>query len=667
MSRFLFILLFPVLILRAEKPFTVKYDLTPYAVDLIKSWDDFNQFPYDRHFAWEGESFTWGIYQQSTMSKIYTNATKAELEKKLNKIFPDLGFDLNKLQYELKINSFTSRNTSQSYTVGVTLKLTSEENVHRFIDWINDYHSNVSSNPFNGSISTPNVSAKFTVIRIPVESVRNKGLDFFPSANTSDILKFKNKEFEGFVGKIKKEFGESSVTQYLCRAVSGKTMVIRDVQKETFPETYNFIGENIETTHFDEKEQKWVKGVELKNISGVHPEFGEPRDFGTIIELTPQVEPDGVTVSLDLKPQFLQHLGWTLFSKEEDIRMPVIQTLNVETRITSKVGFTVPVSVSYYRDREKNLQKVVQPGEGKPLVKNCQIIYVSLDTAVDKKHFEMKDSDLTFYMTPLGNIAKNNLENLIGKDNNPSEKVKQLLIELGMTFGDGTFLHYNNDLSVVTTLNKVSEVKKLIKFLPKPVSSHKYEHEYYGYNNDLYASNMIIELDQKLAEEIGVSDRKDLLVMSKINKLLNLDFSRKGAEIVSLSSYNGQNGNTSVVSDNLEVYNPEGIEYKSNNGKLFTLPNFGDPTLLGNIFENTVQLDPDGRIIESEIKLISTNLLDWKSFKSTRTNALLSEQSLDTRIKGQIGFPIVNSFEVKNGKVRINLTNYVLGSLKGGR
>ena len=666
MSRFLFILLFPVLMLRAEKPFTVKYELTPYAVDLIKSWGDFNQFPFERHFAWEGESFALGIYQQATMSKTYAQVTKVELEKKLNKILPDLGFDLNKLQYELKVNSFTSRNTSQSYTVGVTLKLTSEESVHRFIDWINDYHINVSSNPFNGRITIPNVSAKFTILRIPVEAVRKKGLDFFPSVNTSEILKFKNNEFAAFVEKIKKEFGETSVSEYLCRAVSCKTMVFRDVQMETFPETYSFIGENIETTIFNEKEQKWVKGVELKNISGVNPEFGEPRDLGTIIELTPQVEPDGVTVSLDLKPHFVQHLGWTLFSKAEDIRMPVIQTLNVETRLTSKVGLTVPISISYNRDRQKNLLKAVQPGEGKSLIKTCQIIYVSLDTNDDKKHFEMKDADLTFYMTPLGNIAKNNLENLIGKDKNPSEKVKQLLVELGMNFGDGTFLHYNNDLSVVTTLNKVSEVRKLIKFLPKTTSSLKYEYDAYNYYNDFYASNMTIELDQKLAKEIGISDRKDLLVMSKINKLLNLDFSRKGAEIVCLSSYVGQNGNTSVVLDNLEVYNPESIEYKSNNGKLYTLPNFGDPKLLGHTFENTVQLDPDGRTIESEIKLVNTNLLDWKSFKSFRTSALLSEKSLDTRIKGQIGFPIVNSFEVKNGKIRINLTIYVLDSLKGG-
>ena len=128
-------------------------------------------------------------------------------------------------------------------------------------------------------------------------------------------------------------------------AVSGKTAIIRIVDERYFPES------------FEPPEVSEITAI------GSAPIYGEPRDVGIVLEVTPTVEPDGYTLSLDLRPQVLEFEGYdTAFNSEilftigglaggddgvQVGRMPVVYSMplltarTVETRVTIWDGETI--------------------------------------------------------------------------------------------------------------------------------------------------------------------------------------------------------------------------------------------------------------------------------------------------------------------------------------
>ncbi|MCM8542348.1 MAG: hypothetical protein NE328_18910 [Lentisphaeraceae bacterium] len=663
MFRLFLFLFIPLIALKAEDVSTVRYELSPFAVDLILNWEDMSKFPYKRHFMWENEPFNFSNFNQARMRKGYSRFKKPALKEALTRVLAKVGLSDKNSHFDISYHELDPRLGEGYYLYDISLLLTTSEKVHIFFEWVNSYHHNVKGNTFSNSYRSPVVSAKYTILSMPVELVRKKGLDFFPGGDSKSSFGKSNEEFNDTLKELKKEKGVSVVGEYLCRAVSGKTMVIRDVKSYLYPEYYFYIGEKVTGRHFDEKTQKWTATQQLVNISGIGPAFGEPRDVGNVIEFTPQVEPNGRYVSIDLKMNFLKHLGWTEYDDQEDIRMPVLQSLSTETRLTSVIGETRPISVLYYKNRTENFKQSVREEDLKnEILDKCILVYVSLETVKKGSALQSNDDEWTFYMTPVGSLAKSAFANLPGNDKKADEKVKALLIDMGMKFSEGSFLHYNPDYSVVTTFNKVSEVKKLLNFLPKKVVNRTRTYDWY--EDNMIASNLVLEITNETAANIGIENKSDILQPNVLKKLLTLPFDGKGSSIVSVSSFTGMNGNTSYTRDAIEMYSPESFEYEKAGGKPLYMPNFGDPTDLGNTVEKTAQMDPDGRTVELEIKLNSTDVTGWLEFKKKKTAAILKEKTTDTRVVGKMGETLLNSYEAANGRITINLSIYKFNYLE---
>jgi general secretion pathway protein D len=96
------------------------------------------------------------------------------------------------------------------------------------------------------------------------------------------------------------------------------------------------------------------------------PEFGEPTELGVRLTVTPTVDPDRYTITLDMVPVVQTHVGWTDYSYEQItssgtvqniLRMPIIEARTVETQLTIYDGETVVLggimrdNTSYIDDR----------------------------------------------------------------------------------------------------------------------------------------------------------------------------------------------------------------------------------------------------------------------------------------------------------------------------
>jgi type II secretory pathway component GspD/PulD (secretin) len=98
--------------------------------------------------------------------------------------------------------------------------------------------------------------------------------------------------FQGLVRALEQESTSDTLSAPQVTAVSGKTAIIRVVDERYFPESFE------------------APEIGTDELVGSAPTYGEPRDIGIVLEVTPTVEPDGYTISLDLRPQVLEFLGY---------------------------------------------------------------------------------------------------------------------------------------------------------------------------------------------------------------------------------------------------------------------------------------------------------------------------------------------------------------------
>ena len=654
MHRLILLLFLPIWAIKAENISTVKYELSPFAVDLIVNWKDLEKFPYKRHFLWEQGTYDFRNFHQGTMTKTFSDIGEQTLTESIKNVLSSLNAEDKQTSFKLRRHELRSRRTGEFLVTGYNFHLTASDKVHSFFHWINNYFTNTLANPFTQRVYNPVISAKFTVVTLPAELARSKGMDFFPSAK--ELLKTQrdNKSFQKFLGNLLKEDGVALEAEYLCRAVSGKTMVTRDVKEFHFPELYDFFGKVGNTREFNEKTQKWHPSAELIEVHGIQPLMGEPRDVGNVIEVTPQVEPDGRTVSLDIKLGLLRHLGWTDFNKAEDIRMPLLQAMATETRMATLIGETRPVSLMYYSSRQNNIKNSVRKEDlVNKSIDKCAIVYVSIESKKQNNQYDIADDEWSFYMTPVGSLAKNSFSNLTKKNEQVSEKVKELLTDMGVKFQKGSLFHYDPEYSVVSTFNKASEIKKLISFLPK--NPNFVEKNIYHETCNVYASHIVLSLSKTYAEKIGLHDKSDLMRASVLRKVLKGPFDGKDSVIQGISTLVTQNGNTAINRDVIELYYPESFDYQKSADKTLMLPNFGEPRDIGFVLEYTPQIDPNYKEFESEQRDQRVDLTGWMNLRNQKTSAIVKASSLDTRLKGFIGHPYVNSYEVNNNRVIINL------------
>ncbi|MFO7821857.1 MAG: type II and III secretion system protein, partial [Lentisphaeria bacterium] len=169
---------------------------------------------------------------------------------------------------------------------------------------------------------------------------------------------------------------------------SGNTAIIRMVQERYFPESWDnpeldsSTGDNDSTT----------------SLTPPAPEFGAPRDIGVILEVTPQVESDGYTIGLDLRPQVLEFLGYdTSFNTVANVgggdvefkyNMPIIAARTIQTKIilydgeTVVLGGMIKEQVKSFNDKIPILGDIPLLGrlfknEGESVVKRNLLIFVT--------------------------------------------------------------------------------------------------------------------------------------------------------------------------------------------------------------------------------------------------------------------------------------------------
>ncbi|MEA2013559.1 MAG: hypothetical protein U9O87_10885 [Verrucomicrobiota bacterium] len=121
--------------------------------------------------------------------------------------------------------------------------------------------------------------------------------------------------------------------------VSGNTAILRMVEERYFPESWT------------EPELTPASDTEGASFTPSIPEFGEARDIGVVLEVTPTVGPDGYTIELNLRPQVMEFKGYDIElnykmvvdGEEIDAKaqMPIIEARTIETTVNCWDGETV--------------------------------------------------------------------------------------------------------------------------------------------------------------------------------------------------------------------------------------------------------------------------------------------------------------------------------------
>ena len=135
---------------------------------------------------------------------------------------------------------------------------------------------------------------------------------------------------------------------------NGNTAILRVVTERYFPESW------------EQAEVTLVGGgpsgdgqIAIPEVTPSTPNFGDPTDIGVVLEVTPQVDPDGVSIEIELKPQVVEFVGLdTTFNSpiqilgvflginvvsESRYDMPILSSRSVDTRIKMWDGESVVI------------------------------------------------------------------------------------------------------------------------------------------------------------------------------------------------------------------------------------------------------------------------------------------------------------------------------------
>jgi len=120
-------------------------------------------------------------------------------------------------------------------------------------------------------------------------------------------------------------------------ATSGSPALIRMVREEYFPDSWTSPQANIVGNAF--------------SYTPAYPEFGSARDIGIRLSVTPTVNPNNYTITLELRPEVTDFTGWTVYryvmllgnlgTTQADIKMAEISRRDVTTNVVIYDGETV--------------------------------------------------------------------------------------------------------------------------------------------------------------------------------------------------------------------------------------------------------------------------------------------------------------------------------------
>ena len=86
---------------------------------------------------------------------------------------------------------------------------------------------------------------------------------------------------------------------------NGNTAVLRVVTERYFPESW----EAAEITLVGGGAGANGSQIAIPEITPSSPNYGDPTDLGVVLEVTPQVDPDGVSIEIELKPQVVEFVA----------------------------------------------------------------------------------------------------------------------------------------------------------------------------------------------------------------------------------------------------------------------------------------------------------------------------------------------------------------------
>lgn len=140
---------------------------------------------------------------------------------------------------------------------------------------------------------------------------------------------------------------------------NGNTAILRVVTERYFPETWEPPTIDVSGNGGGGNNG----GAALITVQPSMPQFGEPTDLGVVLEVTPQVDPDGVSIELELKPQVVEFIALddtfnsVVITAQVDVAtntlittyvpsrfdMPILSTRTVDTRIKMWDGESVVI------------------------------------------------------------------------------------------------------------------------------------------------------------------------------------------------------------------------------------------------------------------------------------------------------------------------------------
>jgi len=143
-----------------------------------------------------------------------------------------------------------------------------------------------------------------------------------------------NNQFNTIVRALSQQENADVMSAPKVITQNGATAVIRVVEQRYFPESW------------DPPAVENIGGGggtgAVATIQPSLPQFGDPRDLGIVLEVTPQIDADGMTIELEMKPSVSEFLGL-----EDRFNSPMIIPGAGETQNTINTGTTTHVTARY--------------------------------------------------------------------------------------------------------------------------------------------------------------------------------------------------------------------------------------------------------------------------------------------------------------------------------
>jgi type II secretory pathway component GspD/PulD (secretin) len=184
-----------------------------------------------------------------------------------------------------------------------------------------------------------------------VRNVEDNGIgNIDAGARPDEALRFyhyndKNVAFSAIVHALDQSDTADVLSTPRVTTMNGEEATIRMVTEKYYPESWGEATVATATTTGGQTTQVFVPSI---------PEFGDPTEEGIILRVTPNVDADRYTITLDMNPVIQERVGWTDYSYgvsitennttnnyTNTIRMAIIEARTVQTSVTIYDGETI--------------------------------------------------------------------------------------------------------------------------------------------------------------------------------------------------------------------------------------------------------------------------------------------------------------------------------------